>query len=83
MVSFSPDGRRLATTGRALAPDGEVKLWDASSGQELLTLRSQSGSVNRVIFTADGSRLLATGMVSVARLPDPVQAWDATPMRGR
>jgi WD40 repeat protein len=81
-VSFSADGRRIATTGRALASDGDVKLWDASSGQELLTLRSQSGSVNRVAFTVDGTRLLATGLVSVARRPNPVQVWDATPLAG-
>jgi hypothetical protein len=48
-----------------------------------LTLRSESGSVNRVVFTADGTHLLAAGSVSVARRRDPVQVWDATPLSGR
>jgi WD40 repeat protein len=33
-VGFSPDGARLATS----APDGMVRFWDVTSGQELLTI---------------------------------------------
>jgi WD40 repeat protein len=34
-VVFSKDGRRLFTS----AADGEIRVWDAASGQLLLTLR--------------------------------------------
>src|SRR5262249_26526908 len=39
-VAFSPDGRRLAAVGGLLAvhPDQEVKVWDAHTGQEILSL---------------------------------------------
>src|SRR5262249_28281455 len=60
-VVFSPDGKRLATG----SSDGTVKLWDASTGQELLTLKGHSNAVGSVAFSPDGKRL-ATG------------SWDST-----
>ena len=35
-VSFSPDGKRLASA----SSDNTVKLWDATTGQEMLTDRT-------------------------------------------
>jgi WD40 repeat protein len=32
-------------------------VWDAASGQELLTLKGHSGSVNSVAWSPDGKRL--------------------------
>lgn len=56
-ITFSSDGRRLAAAGRAV----RVKLWDASTGHELLTLQSASkpgsgpyGFTARMAFSLDG-----------------------------
>jgi WD40 repeat protein len=52
---FSPDGRRIATASH----DGTVRIWDAGTGQEVLTLRGHAGAVQSVAFSPDG-RLLAS-----------------------
>ena len=68
-VAFSSDGKRLASASW----DGTVKVWDALTGQELLTLPigADAGSV---AFSPDGHRL-ASG-----RRDGTVMIWDATPL---
>jgi WD40 repeat protein len=58
-VAFSPDGKRLANgigstwkDGKRV-PSGGVKVWDAQTGQELLSLPGGSGGV---AFSPDGRR---------------------------
>jgi len=69
-VTFSPDGKRLASTSR----DNSVKVWDAQTGQELLTVEGHSEYWNGVAFSPDGHRL-ASGAAGGA-----VKIWDATPL---
>jgi len=63
---FSPDGKRLATASF----DNTVKLWDANSGQEVLTLRHGS-AVNSVAFSPDGKRLASAS-------GEEIIIWDAS-----
>jgi len=42
---------------------GEVKVWDAWSGQEELLLKGHLGDVNSVCFSPDGKRIASGGIV--------------------
>ena len=52
-VAFSPDGKRLASA----SGDRTVKVWDAATGQEILTLKGHTDSVTSVAFSPDGKRI--------------------------
>src|SRR5262249_50874260 len=62
-VAFSPDGKTLAS-----ASWKEVKLWDAQTGQELLTLQGHTSWVKSVAFSPDGKTLATAGDDGTVRL---------------
>jgi WD40 repeat protein len=52
-VVFSPDSKRLASAGQY----GTAKVWDCSSGKEILSLKSDPKIVWNVAFSPDGKQL--------------------------
>ena len=51
--------------------DATAKVWDAKSGQELLTLKGHFYGVNSVAFSPDGTRIVTGGADATAKV------WDA------
>ena len=70
-VSFSPDGRRIASGGGF--GDIPIRLWDASTGEELHTLKGHTGGVYSVSFSPDGKRIASASEDQTVRL------WDVAP----
>ena len=66
-MAFSPDGKRLASA----STDRTVKVWDAATGQETLTLKGHTDQVTSVAFSPDGQRLAS------ASDDETVKVWDA------
>ena len=67
-IAYSPDGRRLATGGGfwqgSLSTPGEVKVWDAETGIELLPLLGRPGRSEKKECYAECYTVPVTTMVS-------------------
>jgi WD40 repeat protein len=68
-VEFSPDGRRVLTTG-----DGTAKLWDVASGREVAALKARGMPIGDAVFSPDGCTIWG-GLDEDGRL----WGWDGTP----
>src|SRR5580704_14370060 len=78
-VAFSPDGLRIASGSGDVVPQrpassgpGTIKVWDATRGQETLTLKGHTGYVSSVEFDPRSQRIAS------ASGDGTVKVWNAT-----
>ncbi len=81
-VAFSPDGKRIVSGAgghfgqqseiKFSGQPGEIKVWDADRGTEILTLKGHTGEVLCVAFSRDGKRIVSGG----DKLGE-IEVWDA------
>ena len=95
-IAFSPNGRRIATATSSgprygsgapgTRQENEIKLWDAATGDELMTLKDlDRNRAGHLSFSADGTRLYAVGRGSLGLADEKIEirTWDATPRTER
>ena len=76
---FSPDGTQIAT-GSA---DGTAKIWNADTGQVLLTIKaSTEGWVNNAAFSPNGKLLATSGDDKIARIWDVLTGKELRTLKG-
>jgi WD40 repeat protein len=65
-LSWSPDGKSIVSAGLW---DKTAKIWDAETGQTLVTYHGHTGPVNETRWSPDGTRIASSSY-------DNIQVWD-------
>jgi WD40 repeat protein len=65
-VAFTPDGRRLVSTG--WGSDHSVRVWGLDTGKQRARFEGHTGSALCVAVTPDGKRALSAGTDATLRL---------------
>jgi WD40 repeat protein/serine/threonine protein kinase len=79
-LSYSQDGRRLAVGYRE--PDSSVRLWDVATGQRIAAMGGHTNTVEKVVFSPDGTRLASCSMDQTVRLWNGITGQAVAVLRG-
>ncbi len=77
-LAFSPDGRRLVTTGQ----DKKLNVWEVATGTNLATLRGHKWDVRALSFSPDGTRLASAGHDNNIKIWDMAALTELTTLKG-
>jgi hypothetical protein len=68
-VAWAPTGQGVATG----STDGTAKIWEATTGREMLVLSGHRGAVSSVAWSPDGERVATRSADHTARLWEPAK----------
>jgi hypothetical protein len=77
-VVFSPDGKRLVSGSY----DNTLKVWDAQTAQDTLTLKGHNNWVLSVAFSPDGKRLVSGSGDGTVKVWDAQTGQDTLTLKG-
>jgi len=83
---FSPDGKRIVTASGGFycrppwshGSDRTVRVWDATTGKELLAIADVGTAINCAVFSPDGTRIVTAAGRYEERGTCSAIIWDAT-----
>jgi len=86
-VSFSPDGTRIVSGGGGRDSKthklvGELKVWDAATGQEVFTLKGHASYVGSVSFSPDGKQIASASGDQTVKVWDAVTGQETLTLKG-
>lgn len=73
-LHFSPDGKKFI----AATHDTTARVWDATTGRVLVTIKSNVREIVDAAFSHDGRSIVTVGMDSLGFNAYSVKLWDAT-----
>ena len=86
-VAYSPDGTRIVSCGQSyndfpkVVGANEIKVWDAATGESLLTLTGHAGDLRCVAYSPDGTSIVsgttAFGKIDGRSGAVELKVWDA------
>ncbi|MFK7817101.1 MAG: protein kinase, partial [Planctomycetaceae bacterium] len=71
--AFSRDGGRITSASR----DRTVKVWELTNGQETMSFKGHTETVNRVRFSPDGQRIASAGLDGTCKVWDAVNGQNS------
>ena len=77
-LGFSPDGKWIAAGGQ----DNTVKIWDAATGAEVMTLRGHKAQVVTAAFSPDGHRIVSGSRDHTLKIWDVASHKELLTFRG-
>ncbi len=77
-VNYSPDGSQIATA----SSNGTARIWDAHTGNLLLTLRGHNDVVKKIDYSPDGKRVVTASEDKTAKVWDAVNGKEIFTLRG-
>jgi WD40 repeat protein len=75
---FSVDGSRVVTA----SDDKTARVWDATTGKDLVVLRGHTSRVQSAAFSPDGTRIVTASSDGTARIWDAVTGKEIIILRG-